>query len=733
MTVTQGRARTSPARGQALRRVLYGPDTRPRAARPALSALLAATALLYLGDLSVSAWGNEYYAAAAQAGSRSWSALLFGSHDAGNSITVDKPPASLWLMGLSARVFGFGSWSVLLPQALLGIGSVALLYAAVRRWCGVRAGLLAGAALAATPVAALMFRYDNPDALLTFLLIAAAYCTVRAIDAENSRWWSAGTGWLALAAVAIGFGFLTKLLQALLVVPALGAVFLLAAPGGFWSRTGKLMTAGVTLVLAGGWYVALVEIWPAGARPYIGGSANNSLWELALGYNGLGRLLGGHGNPGGPSDRGPAGAQLGPAFGGDTGITRLFRDLMATEVSWLLPAALIGLVAGLWMTRRARRTDRLRAALILWGGWLLVTALVFSFMSGVIHPYYTVALAPAVAALVGVGVSRLWRSRERRAATLVLAVMAAVTGAWSFILLDRTPEWLPWLRWTIIAAAAFAAVAFAVLGCATAESNYDARRTRWLPTVAAVAALLAGFAGTTSYAVVTAMSAHGGGIPASGPRGDAAAAGPHGGPPTGGPPAPLAGLGMAAGSGEVDGGRAIDPFGGPDADDTSPAPQRMSRDSMPSSDMSSSGTAALPGTASTSEVGPPRGAPPGPGGPPGIAHNAELEAMLRASDRRWTAATVGSFGASALELRTGTSVMAIGGFAGGDDAPSLDRFRELVADGEIGYFVAARRPGPSPARPDADAPKSTGEQIAEWVQTHYTARQVGDVTVYDLT
>src|SRR5262249_34444079 len=155
-------------------------------------------ALLYLVDLTVSGWGNEYYAAAAQAGSRSWLALLFGSHDAGNAITVDKPPASLWLMGLSARVFGFGAWAGLLPQALRGVGSVALLHAAVRRWAGAGAGLLAGAALAATPVAALMFRYDNPDALLTFLLIAAAYCTVRAVDAETTRWWSAGTGWLAL-------------------------------------------------------------------------------------------------------------------------------------------------------------------------------------------------------------------------------------------------------------------------------------------------------------------------------------------------------------------------------------------------------------------------------------------------------------------------------------------------------------------------------------------------------
>ena len=265
-------------------RLIFGPITQPRWARPGVFTLLGATALLYLWNLTVSGWGNEYYAAAAQAGARSWRALLFGSHDAGNAITVDKPPAALWLMGLSGRLFGFGEFSVLVPQALLGVGSVALLYAAVRRWAGPGAGLIAGAALAATPVAALMFRYDNPDALLTFTLVAAAYCTVRAVDADGTRWWSGSTGWLVLAAVGVGVGFLTKMLQAFLVLPAFGLVFLVAAAGGFGSRVGKLVTALVALIVAGGWYVLLVELWPARDRPYIGGSTNNSLWELTLGY-----------------------------------------------------------------------------------------------------------------------------------------------------------------------------------------------------------------------------------------------------------------------------------------------------------------------------------------------------------------------------------------------------------------------------------------------------------------
>ena len=187
--------------------------------------------------------------------------------------------------------------------------------------------------------------------------------------------------------------------QALLVVPAFGLVYLVAGPTRLRTRLLQLGAALVAMVVAAGWYIALVELWPAADRPYIGGSTTNSLLELALGYNGIGRLLGGSGNGGG----GGPGGSGNTAFGGSAGITRLFTGEIALEVSWLLPAALVLLVAGLAVTLRAPRTDRLRAALLLWGGWTLVTGLVFSFMSGTMHPYYTVALAPGIAALVGVG------------------------------------------------------------------------------------------------------------------------------------------------------------------------------------------------------------------------------------------------------------------------------------------------------------------------------------------
>jgi 4-amino-4-deoxy-L-arabinose transferase-like glycosyltransferase len=465
------------------------PRTAPRARhRPLVWLMLAGTAVLYLWNLTSSGWANSYYAAATQAATQSWQAWLFGSLDAGNAITVDKPPASLWLSGLSGRVFGFSSWSVLAPQALAGVAAVGVLYLAVKRVAGPAAGLLAGAALALTPVAALMFRYNLPDALLTLLLVAAGYAVTRAVEAASWRW-------LALAGVFVGFGFLTKMLQAFLVLPAFALAYLVAAPTTLARRFAHLGVAAVSTVVSAGWYIALVDLWPASSRPYISGSTNDSLLELALGYNGLGRIFGGDGNPGGGGG--------GVSFGGASGLGRMFGAAFGGEVSWLLPAALIALGAGLWFTRYAPRTDRTRAALLMWGGWTVVTGLVFSLMSGIVHPYYAVALAPGVVALAAIGAVQLWRGRTHRPAAFTLAAMVAVTAVWAFILLDRTPDWLPWLRWVVLAGGVVVATVLAV----------GTRLGRWV----AVAAVVVALTGSGAYTVVTAAQGHTGSIPMSGP------------------------------------------------------------------------------------------------------------------------------------------------------------------------------------------------------------------------
>ena len=428
----------------------------------------------------------------------SWKAFFFGSFDASNAITVDKPPASLWVMEISARIFGVNSWSILVPEALEGVAAVGLLYATVRRRFEAPAALLAGAVLALTPVAVLMFRFDNPDALLVLLLVGAAYALVRALEAASTRW-------LLLVGVLVGFAFLAKMMQAFLVVPGFALVYLIAAPTPLRRRIVQLLGAGAAMIVAGGWWVAVVELWPASSRPYIGGSQTNSVLELMFGYNGFGRLTGNEtGSVVGGGQQGQAG------MWGATGITRLFSADMGGQVAWLLPAALAFLGYLLWMARRAPRTDGRRAQVLVWGTWLLVTGLLFSFAQGIIHPYYTVAVAPAIGGLVGIGGWLAWRYRARTESRVVLAAVVLGTAIWSSVLLARSADWHPWLRVAIMLAgvAAAAGLLLPLLGIAIG---------RRLVAAVAGAALFAGLAGPAAYALDTASTPHTGSIPSAGP------------------------------------------------------------------------------------------------------------------------------------------------------------------------------------------------------------------------
>jgi 4-amino-4-deoxy-L-arabinose transferase-like glycosyltransferase len=516
-------------------------------ARPALWALLIITAVLYIVNLSASGWANSFYAAAVQAGTKSWEAWFFGSLDSSNFITVDKPPASLWIMGLSARIFGFSSWSLLVPQALMGVASVALVFATVRRSLvgyGTRlsaaGGLLAGGILAFTPAAALMFRFDNPDALLVLLMSAAAYFTVRAMAKGSWRW-------LALVGIALGFAFLTKMLQGLLVLPAFAFAYLFFANTTLGRRILHLFVAAVALVVAAGWWVLAVALWPAASRPYIGGSTNNTVLDLVFGYNGFGRIFGGSAGGGG----GGTGTS-GSSFGGAVGLQRLFSSEMGLEISWLLPAALLALVFGLVLVSRMPRISAARSGLVVWGGWLVVTGLVFSYMSGTIHPYYTVALAPAIAGLVGIGGAVLWRNRATWLGWLGIAAMLAVSGIWGYNLLAENVDWMPWLRWTLLVLSLGGSVGF------MAAAILDLRK---VAAVALVAGMLGGLGGTVAYSIATASVAHTGSIPSVGPSGSSGggfgggvAGGGFGGgtPPTGTRP----GAGTSVGTGSSSTGQA---------------------------------------------------------------------------------------------------------------------------------------------------------------------------------
>jgi 4-amino-4-deoxy-L-arabinose transferase-like glycosyltransferase len=658
----------SRARRGGLHAFVRGRPQDPAWVRPGLLLLLLGTGVLYVWGLGASGWGNTYYSAAVQAATKSWKAFFFGSFDASNSVTVDKSPLFLWPMELTARVFGVSSWSILVPQALEGVAAVAVLYLAVRRWFSAASALLAGAVLALTPVAALMFRFNNPDAALTLLMVVGAYAVIRALE-RGSTWW------LVFAFSAVGFGFLAKMLQALLVLPAFGLVYLIAAPVTFWKRVWQCALGCLALLVSAGWWIAIVELWPASSRPYIGGSQHNSILELVFGYNGFGRLTGNEtGSVGG------GGGQAGRW--GPTGLTRMFGSEFGTQISWLLPAALILLGAGI-MWRGARpRTDRVRAAFILWGGWLLVTGLVFSLGKGIIHQYYAIALAPAIGAIVGMGAGMLWKRRHDVKPRAVLAVTVAVTAIWSFHLLGLTPDWNPWLRGPLLI------VGLAIAGVLLAAHLVHGRALGVLALATIGVVLMA----PAAYTLDTVNTPHTGAIPTAGPAGASTMG--FGGP--GGGPGGFAGRFPGATNGQLPGGFT----GGPPAG------------------VGGAGTGGNRGGGAGGLLN-------------GSAPDSALTALLEADagSYRWVAATVGANQAAGYQLATDDPVMAIGGFNGTDPTPTLAQFQAYVREGTIHYFIA----GGGGFGPGGGSTSSTSSAISSWVSSNFTSQTVGGVTVYDLT
>lgn len=479
--------------------------------RGGLVVLLLGTAAAYLWNITVNAMGNNFYAASAWAGSRNWKALLFGSLDPGNFITVDKPPVSQWVMGLSGQIFGFSSASMLVPEALMGVAAVALLYGAVTRVTLSRGtGLLAGAALALMPVAVMMFRFNNPDAVMVLLMTAGAYCTVRALPRASVKW-------LVLAGVAMGLAFLAKMLEGLMVLPALGLAYLVVAPTTLRNRIWHLLAAAVALVVSSGWFVLLTILWPASSRPYLAGSTDNTFMNLVLGYNGFARFLG-HNHHGKSPFELPPGfelpAQMQHGFGRNQGALRLFQGEIGFEISWLLPAALVAFVLVLLSRGRAPRTDLVRGGALLFGLWMIIDGISLSAMKGGMHAYYSLAIAPAVAGMFAIGAFEMWRRWATGPGRLGLAALIAATGGWGFVLLQRNSDWQPWLRVSILVV-----TIVAVLGLLVAALPRVARRPGRgrLAAVLAIVGLLAGLGGSTAYAIATLPQSHTGGGPSVGP------------------------------------------------------------------------------------------------------------------------------------------------------------------------------------------------------------------------
>ncbi|MHC3471183.1 glycosyltransferase family 39 protein [Streptomyces sp. 7R007] len=693
-----------------VRRLWRGRPEDPRWARPAFLGLLLATALLYFYNLSASGYANSFYSAAVQAGTKSWKAMFFGSLDAGNAITVDKPSAFLWPMEIAARVFGLNSWTILGPEVLMGVGTVAVVYASVRRRFSPAAGLIAGAVLALTPVAALMFRFNNPDAMLALLMSLACYFVVRAVEDGRTRW-------LVWAGAAIGFAFLAKTLQAFLILPPLAIVYAAVGPHTWKKRIGQLALATVALVVSGGWWVAIVELWPASSRPYIGGSQNNSFLELTFGYNGLGRINGDEtGSVGG------GGGGTGTGQWGATGWNRMFNSEIGSQISWLIPAALILLVAGLVATRRLRRTSVTRASFLVWGGSLLITMVVFSYMAGIFHQYYTIALAPYIAAVVGMGAGLLWEKRAETWASITLAAAVVSAAVWGYVLLNRTSTYLPWLKFLVLIGGLAAALGLIFAG----------RISRRLALGAAAVGLVAALAGPTAYTLSTVDSAHTGSIPTAGPAGASSmgfgGGGPGGGGNRGGFGGGMPGQNQQNGNGNAQGRNGTGGFpGGGTGGFGGGMPGQQNGNG---STQGRNGTGGFPGGGQTGDGG----GMGGGGGVGGLLNGATVSSQAKklleedADQYTWVAAAIGAQNAASYQLSTGDAVMAIGGFNGTDPSPTLAQFQKYVAEGKVHYFISSGTGGGM-----GGSSSGTASQITSWVEKNFKKVTVGSATFYDLT
>lgn len=683
----------------------------PRWSLPALIAIMALAMVLYSWNLSGSGL-NSFYSSAIYSGTQSWKAWFFGSLDAGNFLTVDKPPLALMVMGLSCRFFGFGTWQMMLPMIVAALGTIWILHSSVKRVFGHAAAALAALVLALTPITVAINRDNNPDTLLLLLMVSGAALGLRAT--RDGRLLP-----LLGSAVCFGLAFNTKMLQGYIALPAVFAVYLYASHLGWAKRIRNLLLATVALAVSSFWWATAVSLVPADDRPYIGGSTDGTAWNLIFGYNGLGRVLGGEGNGGGGGGGG--------GFSGSAGLGRLFNDILGGQISWLIPFAGIALAGGLVLCGRAPRIDPTRAALVLWGGWLLLHYLTFAKAEGTMHPYYTTAVAPGIAALCGGGgvmLFRAFRGGDVRW-SWVLPAGLAVTGIWAVVLLRRATDWNTWL-WPAIAVV----MALAVVGLFVFRSG---NRIRLLAAslAAAVVAALAGPA-AYSFAVPASAGGAGGGMggtnPTAGPStGQGGFGGGRGGPGgnVGGPgggemPGGTQQGGQAAGQ---EGGQ-VTPGGGGTGELPGGAPQGGENGGFPGG-----GTGGQNGEFPGGQAGGENGTAPGgtggqrggfgDGGGMGGETSSELISYLEKHQdgAKWLLAVSNSQSAGQLILSTHKPVISMYGFTGTDKGMTVAKLKELVKKGELHYIQV----GGSGMGGGMGGDNSTSSAVTAWVQKNATA------------
>lgn len=667
-----------------------GDAAAPRWSLPVLLAILALAAVLYSWNLS-GAGLNSFYSAAVLSGTESWKAWFFGSLDAGNFLTVDKPPLALMVMGLSCRVFGYGTWQMMAPMIVAALATIWILHACVKRVFGHAAAAVAALVLALTPITVAINRDNNPDTLLVFLMMSGAALALRAT--RDGRLLP-----LLGSAACFGLAFNTKMLQGYIALPAVFLVYLYAARPAWPKRIVNLLLAGVVLAVSSFWWAAAVSLVPASERPYIGGSTDGTAWNLIMGYNGLGRILGGDGNGGGGG---------GGGFSGTAGLGRMFNDILGGQISWLIPFAGVALAGGLVLCGRAPRTDPTRAALVLWGGWTALHYLTFALAEGTMHPYYTTALAPGVAALCGDGGVMLLRAfRADRRWVWVLPLGLGGTAVWAVVLLRRASGWNTWLWPSVLVV-----MALAIAGLLVFRSGTSGLRLRLLG-VSVAAAVVAAVAGPAAYAWSVPSSGAGGGMggtnPTAGPSTGSGFGGPEGGSGRGGT-----------------GGRGFPGGGMP--------PGSQNGQGGPGGRSGQTGQNSQGGQAPGGAVGTPPGSAGGTAegnssgarqaGGMGGGASSELIAYLKKhrDGAKWLLAVSGSQGAAQLIVSSGEPVISMWGWSGSDKAMTLARLKELVRNGELHYIQLGGGMGGGPG-----GGSTVSSEVTAWVRKHGTAVRESD-------
>jgi 4-amino-4-deoxy-L-arabinose transferase-like glycosyltransferase len=529
------------------------------------------------------------------------------------------------------------------------------------------AALIAAVVMTLTPITVAINRDNNPDTVLVLLLVLAAWFCLESLRTGRLRS-------LLIASLFVGLAFNAKMMQAYLVVPAFALAYLLCARTSFGKRIGHLLAAGVVMVVSSAWWMVIVDLWPADSRPYIGGSTNNTVWDLVIGYNGLGRVFGQERGGGGGFGGGG-----GASFGGEAGAGRLFNDIVGGQISWLLPFCAVALAFAVLLRVRGRSFDG--GAWLVWGGWLVVHYVVFSFSSGTFHPYYTTAIAPAAGALTGMGAVVMWQAyRSSRAWAWVLPLGVAVTGGWSFVMLRRTPDWAPWLAWVVLGAT-LAAVLVLVL------ARVRAQVTLKVTGVALTATVVAMLAGPAAFAVSPLGSQVNGTNPTAGPS-----SGGMGG---------MGGFGRPGGNGTRQGEPGADmPQGG--------VPQGENGGGVPQGENGAQGTA-QEGRTTTGRMGGFMGGG-GPGG--GVSDAMTKYLVANQGKASWLVAVSSAQQAASLILSTHKPVIAMGGFTGSDPAMTPALLKKLVSSGQLRYVMSGG---------DRGGPDRGNSEVTTWVQANCKA------------